>query len=91
MKVFPGTATVLPPTRVAELLADGRRLHQAGQLIEAEANYRRVLAAQPDHGEALNLLGLVSFQKGRYDLAVELIGRAIERNGRKCRLLFKSW
>jgi tetratricopeptide (TPR) repeat protein len=82
MKVVPGTATVLPPTRVAELLADGIRLHQAGQLIEAEANYRRVLAAQPDHGEALNLLGLVSFQKGRHDLAVELIGRAIERNGR---------
>jgi tetratricopeptide (TPR) repeat protein len=81
MEVVPGTATVLTPTRVAELLADGLRLHQAGQLIEAEANYRRVLAAQPDHGEALNLLGLVSFQKGRYDLAVELIGRAIEQNG----------
>jgi tetratricopeptide (TPR) repeat protein len=81
MKVLPGTTTVLTPTGVAELLADGLRLHQAGQLVEAEAHYMRVLAAQPDHGEALNLLGLVSFQKGRYDLAVELIGRAIERNG----------
>jgi tetratricopeptide (TPR) repeat protein len=81
MKVLPSTTTVLTPTRVAELLADGLRLHQAGQLVEAEAHYKRVLAAQPDHGEALNLLGLVSFQQGRYDLAVELIGRAIERNG----------
>jgi tetratricopeptide (TPR) repeat protein len=80
MKVPSSTPSVLTPTRVAELLADGLRLHRAGQLVEAEAHYRRVLTAQPGHGEALNLLGLISFQKGRYDLAVELISAAIERN-----------
>ena len=80
MKILPTTA-VLTPTGIAELLADGLRLHRVGELVEAEAHYRQVLAAEPDHPEALNLLGLISFQKGRYDSAVELIGRAIEQNG----------
>ena len=80
MTALSGTETGLVGTNVAELLTEGRRLHQAQQLVEAEAYYRRVLAVQPDHADALNLLGLVCFQSGRSDLAVELLGRAIERD-----------
>ena len=50
-------------------------------MAEAEVWYRRVLAAQPDHGNALNLLGIVAHQTGRHEFAVELIGRAIQMNG----------
>jgi predicted O-linked N-acetylglucosamine transferase (SPINDLY family) len=50
-------------------------------LTEAEACYRRVLAAQPDHAEALHLLGVVAHQAGRHALAVELISLAIKQNG----------
>ena len=37
---------------VTELLAAGIEHHRAGRLAEAEACYRRVLAAQPSHFEA---------------------------------------
>jgi tetratricopeptide (TPR) repeat protein len=66
---------------IAELLQDGVRYHQAGRLAEAEACYRRVLAAQPRHADALHLLGVVSSQAGRSDLAVELIRQAIKQSG----------
>ena len=65
----------------AELLGTGLKHHQAGRLVEAEACYRRVLAGQPDHADALHLLGVIAHQIRRHDLAVELIGQAIKRNG----------
>jgi tetratricopeptide (TPR) repeat protein len=58
-------------------LNTGLRHHQAGQLEQAAACYRKALERQPDDADALHLLGLVSYQQGRLDGAVELIGRAI--------------
>ena len=52
--------------------------HQAGQLAEAERLYRAVLAAEPNHAGALNLLGVIAAQSGHGDAAVALIGRAIQ-------------
>ena len=66
----------------ASLFAEGRQLHQAGRLTEAEVRYQRVLAAQPKHADALNLLGVVAHQTGRRDLAIELIRQAIQQNRR---------
>ena len=51
--------------------------HEAGRLPEAEALYRQVLQAQPDHPDALHNLGMIACQVGRYDVAVDCIGRAI--------------
>jgi predicted O-linked N-acetylglucosamine transferase (SPINDLY family) len=51
--------------------------HQAGRLAEAEQIYRQVLAAEPNHANALHLLGAIAGQTGRPDTAIELIGRAI--------------
>jgi tetratricopeptide (TPR) repeat protein len=64
-----------------ELLADGRRHHQAGRLHEAEGLYRRVLAADPRNPAALHLLGLVAHQAGQSEAAVSLIGEAIKHGG----------
>ena len=61
----------------AEALEAGLRLHEAGRLAEAEAAYRRILAADPDHAGALHLLGVIAFQGGRADLAIVHIGRAV--------------
>ncbi len=69
-------------TGVAELLGTGLKYHQAGRLAEAEACYRGVLAAQPNDADALHLMGVLAHQTRRHDLAVELIGQAIKRNGR---------
>jgi len=54
--------------------------HQAGRLAEAERICREILAQQPDHAEALNLLGVLAGQMGRLDAALELIRRAIQQN-----------
>lgn len=54
--------------------------HHAGRLPEAEAAYREVLAADPDHIDALHLSGLIAYQTGNYDRAGELISRALSRN-----------
>jgi len=51
--------------------------HQAGRLPQAETLYRQVLGADPNHAEALHLLGVIARQVGQPDRAVELIGRAI--------------
>jgi tetratricopeptide (TPR) repeat protein len=75
-----GAAAAAPAA--ASLFAEGRELHQAGRLAEAEVRYQRVLAAQPKHADALNLLGVVAHQTGRHDLAVELIRQAIQQNRR---------
>src|SRR3982074_1969046 len=67
---------------VAELLAAGVRHHQAGQLPEAEKNYRLALELQPDQPDALHLLGVLAIQVGRHDVATELIGRAVRLNAK---------
>jgi tetratricopeptide (TPR) repeat protein len=51
--------------------------HQAGHLAAAEAIYRQILAVQPNHPEALHLLGAVALVSGRYVEALDLIGRAL--------------
>ena len=68
-------------TVTADLFRSGLAHHQAGRLAEAEGCYRQVLAAQPNHADALNMLGVLAHQMGRPETAVELIRRAIENNG----------
>ena len=51
--------------------------HQAGRLAEAEALYRQILAVQPNHADALHLLGVIASQVGKDELAVTLIRRAL--------------
>src|SRR5271166_6611449 len=76
-------STHQPPTgtaRIADLFGVAARHHQEGRLAEAEACYRRVLAAEPGNADALNMLGIVALQSGRGDAAVEMIRQAIANN-----------
>jgi len=54
----------------------GLALHQAGQLPEAEACYRAVLAAEPAQYGALFGLGLICLAQRRFVEAVELFDLA---------------
>jgi tetratricopeptide (TPR) repeat protein len=53
------------------------RQHQHGLLDQAARLYQDILAVQPDHAEALHLLGVVVLQQGDAARAVALIDRAI--------------
>ncbi len=51
--------------------------HQRGQLQEAARLYQAVLAHNPNHSDALHLLGVVAHQFGQNQRAVDLIARAV--------------
>jgi predicted O-linked N-acetylglucosamine transferase (SPINDLY family) len=51
--------------------------HQAGRLGEAENLYRQILSHNPNHANSLHLLGVIAYQKKRYDIAADLIRRAL--------------
>ena len=67
---------------VGETFTLARRHHQAGRLADAQRLYRDVLARQPSHAGALQLLGVVAHQSGRGDIAIDLIGRALKLDPR---------
>lgn len=51
--------------------------HQQGQLVQAEALYRKVLNASPQHADALHYLGVIYHQNKQHDLAIETIAEAL--------------
>jgi len=53
---------------------------QQGQLDKAEKQYKVILKKHPKHAEALHLQGIVFNRKGRGQLAVESIRKAIKIN-----------
>jgi predicted O-linked N-acetylglucosamine transferase (SPINDLY family) len=55
----------------------GTALHQQGRLAEAERIYQEIIRQEPDHFDALYLLGVIAIQTRRMERAVELFGRAI--------------
>ncbi|CAK0767182.1 protein O-GlcNAc transferase [uncultured Gammaproteobacteria bacterium] len=67
----------LGPGLLEPWLAEAIAAHQAGRLAEAEALYGRVLAQNPDHPDALHLIGVIALQAGNYAAAATLIGRAL--------------
>ena len=59
------------------IVNEGLTHHRAGRFSDAEAAYRRAIALQPDHPSALHLLGVLAYQGGKPDAAINLIGKAI--------------
>lgn len=57
---------------------DALRLHQAGELGQAAAIYGQVLSNDPRNADALHLLGVVAFQQGAHQKAIESIQQAID-------------
>jgi protein O-GlcNAc transferase len=65
---------------IPELFATALQHHRGGRLREAESLYRQILETDSNHADALHLLGVLAHQTGRQELAIEMIGRAIEKN-----------
>jgi tetratricopeptide (TPR) repeat protein len=51
--------------------------HRAGRLRRAEALYRKALSKDPEHADALHLLGVIAYQCGMTATAIRLIERAL--------------
>jgi tetratricopeptide (TPR) repeat protein len=66
--------------QLTQLLAKGLALHECGDLVAAQACYSNILQVDPDHAEALHLLGVIAQQNGNYVQAEQLIRSAIARN-----------
>ena len=62
---------------IKTLINLGLREHQANNIAEAKKNYLAVLALDPNHFDALHLLGLVAALNKDYEKAIELIQRAV--------------
>lgn len=67
--------------KASDALATAVQHHQAGRLHDAELIYRQILQGNPNHVDALHLLGLIAHQVGDHQAAIALISRAIQLNG----------
>ncbi len=56
----------------------GRACHEAGNLVDAKAHYLDVLRLDPDHADALHMLGNIDLREGRLDDAERVLRRAVE-------------
>ena len=59
-------------------LENARQLHAAGDLPKAESIYRQILQAENNNPDALHLLGLIAYQTGNNDVALNLITKALK-------------
>ena len=62
---------------IADQFIEAVRHHAGGRLTEAGAGYREVLARDETHAASLHGLGVIAYQTGRPEIAVDLIARAI--------------
>jgi len=65
---------------VQQLMAQARKAHQSGHLIEAEALYLRALRRQPDLYGAQHLLGVLRSQQGRHQEALVVAEAVLKVN-----------
>jgi tetratricopeptide (TPR) repeat protein len=72
-----GELGVTSDDRLGGRFEDALAAHHAGDLVEAERRYRLVLARDPNHFDALHMLGIVYAQRGDFVQAEHLIERAL--------------
>ncbi len=69
-----------PSTALDQTLMQSFAFHKAGELVKAEALYKAILQAEPEHFDALHMLGVVHLQTGRKEEALRLIDLAVTIN-----------
>jgi len=75
-----GDNPALADNQLFELLQQGMQLQNDGDLQQAEKIYLQILEEHPDHPDALHLLGVLAIQIQDYEVAENLISRAIDTN-----------
>src|SRR5208282_480349 len=62
---------------IADAIEFGLQHHRAGRLDEAEGAYKNILSQVPNYPDALHLLGVLASQRGRHDIGISMVQRAI--------------
>jgi predicted O-linked N-acetylglucosamine transferase (SPINDLY family) len=65
---------------IGGMFAHALDCHRRGLLSDAQKGYRRILKKQPDHFDALHMLGVSEKQLGNHEAAMRLIKRALLAN-----------
>ena len=83
----PALAQSAPPPPAVDTRLDTRlalqqavECHRAGKLDEAERHYAQILKLEPENFAGQHMLGLLRFQQGRHQEALELIGAALKKS-----------
>jgi len=74
------TSKLAETASIPKLLEEAVEYHRGGHLHQAENGYRKILQIDPNHTDALHLMGVVALQVGRHEIAVEVISKAISLN-----------
>jgi tetratricopeptide (TPR) repeat protein len=69
---------VRSPITTDQAIAIAFAHHNAGRFAEAEGIYRQVISCQPNHAQALDMLGVLLLQSGRAELAEGFFRRALK-------------
>jgi tetratricopeptide (TPR) repeat protein len=72
----------MPPTSTGQqaLFTAAVEHHRAGRPHLSEPLCRQVLAGDPNHADALHLLGILAHQRGQHEQAAELVRRAVAQS-----------
>lgn len=73
-----GALVAVQPVSFAAIMAQALDAQRNRRLPHAEALYRKALQLQPQHPDALHMLGVVLYSQGRHHAAVQLIRQAGE-------------
>ncbi|MDP6645169.1 MAG: tetratricopeptide repeat protein [Rhodospirillales bacterium] len=63
---------------IKELFAEAQSYHHAGKFRDAQTVYAEIIEQEPEHADALNLLGTVLAQQGKHEQAVGFLHRATQ-------------
>jgi len=66
--------------QLEKMLRQAVALQQNAAFVEAEALYREILQLRPNHFDALQLLGMLALQSGRWNEGIELLRKAVAIN-----------
>jgi tetratricopeptide (TPR) repeat protein len=77
------TARKGPSPIIQGMLRNALQHHQAGRLTEAERIYRQILAIDAHQPDSLHLLGMIAYEGGSHEAAVDMIRLAIAIDGKQ--------
>jgi protein O-GlcNAc transferase len=76
----PGARNDQEAIAISQAMQQAAMAYTRGEWAEAERVCRKILAAQGEYFDALNLLGIIAAQSRRTEEAADLLGRAVSAN-----------